>query len=166
MKSIRNLSLLLLIGTQNYLHAQIGVPGDEIFSYYWLFSYDQSGNRTMRQLQTVEEEPNFRRSRQELAQLIESSEFLDEQGYQNEIKKNRLFVYPNPFRDNFHIELTSETNTRFKVFASSGQLLHEGLLSSGVNVVQTSGFAAGIYYLTIYKGDGTLEMRKLIKINE
>ena len=148
----------------NHVVAQVGVPGDEIFSFEWLFTYDSAGNRIKRQLLSTGEEESFRRANSGLQPQHESYKDLNEFEYQNGLKANKVFVYPNPFHDQIQIEVVGEIAARVIIYSGAGQLINETVMDGNYKSINVDNLAEGVYHVFIIKSDGTKEFRKLVKI--
>jgi hypothetical protein len=86
---------------------------------------------------------------------------------QNPLVNARLLATPNPFRNAFTVELFGpEKVKRITVYNQTGTpvrqmetLWHEGLVS-----IDMSGFAAGLYVLTVEYENGTVKTEKMVKL--
>ena len=86
---------------------------------------------------------------------------------QNPLVNARLLATPNPFSDKFVVELFgTEKVKRITVYNQTGTpvrqmetLWHEGLVS-----IDMSGFAAGLYVLTVEYENGTVKTEKMVKL--
>ncbi|MCW3128231.1 MAG: hypothetical protein JWO03_3889 [Bacteroidetes bacterium] len=65
-----------------------------------------------------------------------------------------IAIYPNPADDKVHIVIAEkETGSGFKMFNSSGQLVHDGHLDKQSSMIDTRDLPAGIYTLRISSRD-------------
>ncbi|MDP2188104.1 MAG: T9SS type A sorting domain-containing protein [Sphingobacteriaceae bacterium] len=162
--TILTFAVLIILLNSNNVIGQVGEPGDEIFSFEWLFTYDNAGNRIKRQLLSTGEEESYRRANSGPQPQNESQKDLDEFEYQNGLKANKVFVYPNPFNDQIQIEVTGDIAVRVRLYSGAGQLINETVMDGNYKSINVDNLAEGVYHVFIIKPDGTKEFRKLVKI--
>ncbi len=79
-----------------------------------------------------------------------------------ETPPNEILVYPNPITDQLIIEHKKEMPFSLEVINCYGQLISALTISGNKNVISTSSWPAGVYYLKIKNGK---LFEKLIKVN-
>mgnify|MGYP001185756730 CR=1 FL=1 len=67
-----------------------------------------------------------------------------EENLQNEIK-----VYPNPFIDNFTIDLNSNNTKEYKIYSLIGEMVLKGTVNPNMNTINLSNLPPNTYLLTI-----------------
>ncbi len=79
-------------------------------------------------------------------------------------ENNQSFIYPNPVKDKLSIQITSAAGieTRASLFDNNGKLVYHGRLNNGYNTIDMTGFAKGLYLLTI-KNNIETKTIKIIK---
>lgn len=82
-----------------------------------------------------------------------------------DFNKNHFTVYPNPAKDFITVNFTSaENNIAVEVRDITGKLLHaSSLLNTNTYTVNTSGYASGIYLLTVYDGSAKLTKKFVVR---
>ncbi len=81
----------------------------------------------------------------------------------NNLLPGIVSIYPNPFSDFINISYGGES-TWLYISNITGQRVAETRLSGPQNtVIDTSGFKAGIYFLTLLKTDNSQEVHKILK---
>lgn len=92
----------------------------------------------------------------------------------DKLEDNALNVYPNPFVDNFAIELNTEkaSKVNFMLFDISGRLVYEetglytieGLNRFPVNISKNTSLQTGVYFLSVVRDGKPLKAVKLVKV--
>lgn len=77
---------------------------------------------------------------------------------------NGMLLYPNPFRDQFRIEIKTEVQAGFKLYNSRGQLLDSRLIRDGDTISLDDNLPNGIYFGILERADGQRQMKKLLRI--
>lgn len=80
----------------------------------------------------------------------------------NENDIQALSVYPNPTNDLIFVENVMD-ETRFSVFAATGEVVSTGVLTSTSNQINCSNFENGIYILTLTQNEQTQKIRIIKK---
>jgi len=79
-----------------------------------------------------------------------------------ENNNGRITVYPNPNSGNFVINLNQEEMNELKVYAVSGQLIHQESVEGRKEVAMNLEVAPGIYYVALYGAENEKIMLKLV----
>ena len=80
----------------------------------------------------------------------------------NNISKNQVSVYPNPFSDNLNI--STDENASIYLYDLSGKLISKEFLVKGSNSLNKSSLQKGIYFYQIKGKDGNMvSSGKIIK---
>lgn len=79
-------------------------------------------------------------------------------------KKSQLLVYPNPSRDDIHIQTSGEIS-QLSLYAINGQLLYSKSNLNGSETQLQLPTEKGVYLLIIQLEDGTLFKEKVLKVN-
>lgn len=79
----------------------------------------------------------------------------------------RFVLRPNPCSDKLFIELKSQHSEELKydVFDLLGNCIHSGELSNNKNVINTSSYTPGIYFIMITKENEIIKRLKFLKID-
>ena len=78
----------------------------------------------------------------------------------NTVLPESIAVSPNPSGDYFTIDFDQQTKATYAVVNITGVTVVKGDLLQGKNIIQTSGWTPGIYYITIQLEDGTMYVHK------
>ncbi|WP_242093470.1 T9SS type A sorting domain-containing protein [Aestuariivivens sediminicola] len=70
----------------------------------------------------------------------------------DEFTENKIALFPNPTRQSIHLRLAAEA--RYSIVNIMGKVVDEGILGSGMNTVDLSHTANGIYFLTLSSPEG------------
>lgn len=119
----------------------------------FIFSYDQSGNRTERIIDLTKS-----------AQTITESDTNEELVIQDNLAGLETEIYPNPTRGELNIIIPqiNQEDVWFQVFNNNGKLIFRQQASGANNKVSLSAFPAGLYILKITSGQKFSEW-KIIK---
>jgi len=82
---------------------------------------------------------------------------------QQNVKKNEIFVFPNPTKD--ELRIVSEVpfdNLPFTIYNISGKKIVNGQWLNGKSI-NVSALSAGIYMLTLKTADGSTKTQKIVK---
>jgi hypothetical protein len=75
-------------------------------------------------------------------------------------------VFPNPVQNDLFVEAPQvPDDTHFSIFNNYGQILREGVLNRGTNIIDVSHLPPGLFYLVIQRLEFAPQAFKLIKIN-
>ena len=80
----------------------------------------------------------------------------------NEAEFTQVNLYPNPSSGIFNIELTSGEEAQMDVLTISGQVIYSNKIN-GIEKIDLSTFAKGIYYLSIKNEKGLINRRLIIQ---
>ena len=74
-------------------------------------------------------------------------------------------VYPNPTKGNFNIEIgnTISDEVSLKIVDINGRVVKESKLENGLNTVNISGMASGLYILNMTSGNNTVTHKLILK---
>lgn len=126
--------------TTNFLTLLEALPSMDSTLYRALVNFEECEDTTSTALLTV----------RELTSVTETGE------------KGNLLIYPNPVQEQLNISQNGVfTGERYTVFTGNGAVVHEGVIQSEINVINTSKWSAGIYTLRI--GNGTGNTMKIVK---
>lgn len=76
---------------------------------------------------------------------------------------NSITIYPNPVKDYLYLQCREAIDINISTI--DGRTLQAGRLSRGMNPIDFTGYAKGVYLLRIYSADGTfMESHKIIKL--
>jgi hypothetical protein len=82
----------------------------------------------------------------------------------NETERVQFSLFPNPTTGSVNIQVSNiAPNTGYQVVNSTGALVKNGLLQPGLNTVDLSGMASGLYLMNIYDENGVSTERLMIK---
>ena len=94
----------------------------------------------------------------------ESSDFyyysLLEGSKVNTVLPENISVSPNPANDQFTIAFDQQAKEKYTIVNITGVTIAKGDLQRGKNFIQTSGWAPGVYYITMQLEDGTVYVQK------
>lgn len=74
-------------------------------------------------------------------------------------------VYPNPFNDNFTVQVTTEITepVTLEIYSVNGALLEIVTMNNSNVIIDMSQYAGGIYYISAYSNNAVLFNEKVIK---
>ncbi|HZH86877.1 MAG TPA: M1 family aminopeptidase [Brumimicrobium sp.] len=76
----------------------------------------------------------------------------------------RMKIYPNPVKENLHIEWSqAENNQHIKIYDSNGKMMKEADLNGENLTVSTKDYPRGAYYVMMYQQSNLLAKQKFIK---
>lgn len=113
-----------------------------------VYSYDNSGNRTLRQKEIV-----YRTRSVVDGESQEQEEYSDTLSFYNKVT-----IYPNPTEGLLKIDVTGMecvSSSSLSVFNQSGQLLMNIRPLSGSNEIDLTGYPSAVYYFIIALDDKT-----------
>ena len=130
----------------------------------YVFSYWQAGGRkigtnnplTLQLLSDTLIEAHFKRKGRSTSVFKSENVIGIESNLSDPVK-----VYPNPAKDNLHIDLLK--NAQVRVFDMQGRLLYEASLTSGTNIINLSGFNQGTYIIKLQFEDQEVVTRKFLR---
>jgi hypothetical protein len=85
---------------------------------------------------------------------------LFEGSHINTVLPEYIAVSPNPSNDLFTIDVDQQTKATYNIVNVTGVSVVKGNLVQGKNIIQTSGWTPGIYYVTMQLEDGTIYVHK------
>lgn len=68
-------------------------------------------------------------------------------------------MYPNPVKESFNLELTTENSGIIKIFDSYGQPVKVLNVRPAVNTIDVGDLTPGIYFMTIVTSDGFTSLK-------
>ena len=83
----------------------------------------------------------------------------------NQIKENKIKVFPNPVKDMLYIEVQSEMDdytASLKIYNSMGQLVAQQQLSQKMEFIDLNSLKTGIYFYSIHYRNGYSENGKFM----
>lgn len=84
----------------------------------------------------------------------------------NQLYKQQIALYPNPANDLIHMDWVGETlgnnNLHFDVYDIVGHIISEGKLNQGSNIIATSVWSNGVYFVRVFTSEGERTMRVII----
>ena len=78
------------------------------------------------------------------------------------ISDNIVYIYPNPVKENLHIQTDLLLNQELEITNLLGQILYKTTIDNNQTIIPVSTFSKGIYFLKIHK-DKSLIIKKFIK---
>lgn len=86
-------------------------------------------------------------------------------GIENQVaKENKLEVYPNPFQNEFIVELSSPFNSgELNVFDIHGRIVYSSNINQEVVRIDANNFEVGIYVLSVANDNGEVTVQKIVK---
>ncbi len=90
--------------------------------------------------------------------------FIDFVSSINDISESILKLYPNPFYDQITLE-SSDKIQRMEIHDFTGKSIHIQKGTTGSQVIDAQDYAPGIYLVTIYFSNGTLQNYRICKGN-
>ncbi len=85
-------------------------------------------------------------------------------GIENSLNENDISIYPNPAIEQITIEVPDKTNLQVKITDITGNLIIHEKFTESVNI-GISGYASGVYLVSIYKNDKIIGRNKILKNN-
>ena len=76
--------------------------------------------------------------------------------------KNSALIYPNPFNNEFFLELGTADNAKIEVFENTGKILIQKSVNKIINSIDTSSLKTGIYFVKVNSDEGVVT-KKVIK---
>ena len=85
-------------------------------------------------------------------------------GLDNNINDNVFQIYPNPASTSITINLNKESvsNLEFRIIDFTGKTVRNNKINSTSEIIDVSDIPDGLYLLTIYSGDSTIESKKIL----
>ncbi|HLV43287.1 MAG TPA: M1 family aminopeptidase [Brumimicrobium sp.] len=85
-------------------------------------------------------------------------------GTTGEILKETMKIYPNPSKENLHIEWDkAESNQFVRILDINGKIVEESDYKEGKHIVSTKSYPKGSYYVLLYQENELLAKQKFIK---
>jgi len=85
-------------------------------------------------------------------------------GLEENENKISVSIYPNSSSGLFHFENLSNSEYQVRIYASSGQEVHSGILPTGISKIDLSKNGQGVYYYKVFDRELNSETGKLILI--
>ena len=130
-----------------------------------VFSYDQSGNRTMRTIQWEEEITDTIPVKDSTEQITEKTGKIDDENLTALFGEMKVSVYPNPTVGDFQVIVEGwkpEADITMTIYSMQGALVLESKILQARTPVSISSRKDGIYILSVIV-DGKKEKWKMIK---
>lgn len=78
----------------------------------------------------------------------------------NTVLPENISVSPNPANDHFTIDFDQPVKATYTIVNITGVAIANGNLQQGRNIIQTSSWLPGVYYITLQLEDGTVYVQK------